>query len=342
MSSLERSAPTPQRRAGAALALLTVLALAAGCSSWPLERLGWRSAEPDSDLAAQNLVFSLAQIPELHPVRTTVQVGRDPSGFEEIVQRRLADAGYGLQEVAYDQGPNFLMAEAKPSEAGGDSTRFRIAIGTRSVARTYAVVDGETVPVGVQAFSGVEEQDIVLDETPFGASFDPGYSAVSFTLPEAPLVVDLTPAGVVEDDDSPEQTVRNFRALIKANMYETLRSNYAELFANYEDVRQDTLIFDNDSMRLGPQNKSVIDAYAAELQPETDVLSVIGCSHGPSALENGNEVLAIGRANRVKEAFLFAGISHDQVLEEGCWAPHAFDGVMPSRGVLLTLKRRQG
>ena len=99
-------------------------------------------------------------------------------------------------------------------------------------------------------------------------------------------------------------------------------------------------MFPNDSLRLGERNKETIARYVSELDPATDVLSVIGCSHGNTRIDNGNELLAIGRANRVKEAFLFAGIDHEQVLEESCWAGESFEK-MPRRGVVLTLKRRR-
>jgi len=127
---------------------------------------------------------------------------------------------------------------------------------------------------------------------------------------------------------------------VRQNMYETLESNYSTVFVEYDDVLTTTLIFKNDSMRLGHKNKTVINEYVAQMNPDTDVLSVIGCSHGNTMINNGNSLLALGRASRVKEAFLFAGLNHDRILEEGCWAPRLFDA-MPSRGVVLTLKRKK-
>ncbi|MEE9322850.1 MAG: hypothetical protein V3U76_20585 [Granulosicoccus sp.] len=129
-------------------------------------------------------------------------------------------------------------------------------------------------------------------------------------------------------------------AAIRQNMYGTLESNYSTLFDEYDNILETTLVFENDSMRLGHENKTVINEYAAQMNPDTDVLSVIGCSHGKTLINNGNSLLALGRASRVKEAFLFAGLKHDRILEEGCWAPQLFDA-MPSRGVVLTLKRKK-
>ena len=92
-------------------------------------------------------------------------------------------------------------------------------------------------------------------------------------------------------------------------------------------------------MRIGNVNKDLITSYAKAMR-ETDVISVVGCSHGKTDLKNGNQVLALGRAHRVKEALILAGVMHHQILDEGCWASEDFDSVMPARGVLMTLKRR--
>ena len=120
---------------------------------------------------------------------------------------------------------------------------------------------------------------------------------------------------------------------------ENLESNYVDVFTGYEDLEQSILVFPNDSLSLGDTNKLIIEQYVEMMDPATDILSVIGCSHGQTDINNGNSVLALGRAHRVKEALLFSGVEHDQVLDEGCWAPEAFDA-MPNRGVVLTLKRR--
>jgi len=126
---------------------------------------------------------------------------------------------------------------------------------------------------------------------------------------------------------------------IKRNMYDLERSNYAELFDNYETLERKVLVFANDSMIMGDSNKKVTEAIARNFDSSTDLISVIGCSHGSTALRNGNAVLANGRASRVKEEFLIAGIDSELVLDEGCWAGSHFDK-MPPRGVVVTHKRR--
>lgn len=155
------------------------------------------------------------------------------------------------------------------------------------------------------------------------------------------LVSSLSPVTPAQDSSQAEvESVPRERSSVKANFYDTLVSHYDDVFTDYEDVDQSILVFPNDSLRLGDDNKLIIEQYVEAMNPETDLMSVIGCSHGNTEVSNGNSLLALGRANRVKEALLFSGLEHDKILEEGCWASETFDDVMPRRGVVLTLKRR--
>ena len=307
---------------------------------------------PDPDLVAQDLVYTLAQVPQLHPLKTTLQVSEPLTPFGQRVLARLGEAGYGLQRVETDQGPNFVRyrTEHVASETG-ERTRYRLAVGEVSIERDYeAGEDGATVPESVQLVRGVPERSLAINEDVFGAVSAQGLSRIAYEEDTQPVIRDLS-LGAAHADTVPPTPVEGptseadgvpvtFGTAVKRNMYETLRSNYADVFADYEDVLSDVLVFPNDSLRLGEKNKRTIARYVGELDPATDVLSVIGCSHGNTAINNGNELLAIGRSNRVKEAFLFAGIDHEQVLEEACWAPVHFDK-MPRRGVVVTLKRRR-
>jgi len=112
------------------------------------------------------------------------------------------------------------------------------------------------------------------------------------------------------------------------NVYDSKQSRYQDILKDYDVVETSVLVFANDSLVLGRDNKNTIRQYANSFNAETDVMSVIGCSHGATKLENGNGYLANGRA------FL----DPNQVLEEGCWAEVAYPE-MPSRGVLVQHKR---
>ena len=338
--------------------LLLAAAVLSGCALGG-GRDGSDDALPDPDLIARNLVNTLTQLPELHPLQTTVQVSAPATPFGRHVLARLDEAGYGIQEVSADQGVHYVRYRAERAETEtGERTRYRVAIGPVAVERDYRVVAGETLPGSAQSVHGAEpHEDVRLNDDVFADVPSEALSTVRFGEGDEPRVVDLTvptvspvvlgaaaPAVPLESEGVgsfvPDGSSSDFRLLVRQNMYDMQRSNYAPLFAAYEDIRQDTLVFPNDSLVLGESNKEIIADYVRELDPATDVLSVIGCSHGRTAIDNGNELLAIGRANRVKEAFMFAGLAHDQVLEESCWAD-SYHAVFPRRGVVLTLKRRR-
>ena len=129
--------------------------------------------------------------------------------------------------------------------------------------------------------------------------------------------------------------------LVPGNVADTGESNYRRLFEAYGNVDEVVLVFPNDSLTLGKYNKGVIRRTLQRFDPETDVFSLVGCSLGPTRRENGNEALALGRANRVKEELLFAGVPAERIVDEGCWAGES-SARFPGRGVVMTLKRQSG
>lgn len=320
------------------LALLVVGV--SGCSAIGIKAPWNNEPTPDYDLIAANLVNSLAQFPHLNPLMATVQMAQPSSEFNRHVKDELNDKGYKVETVAREKGINQVRPEIKSVVTDdGEQDMYVLNIGRVSAERAYAIVAGKTVPVSEQVIRGVDERQVTLNDDIFEA---PGsaYTRVSFKPYAGPQIEDVLAA------QTPKAKAKSFfqrkkRNAVKVNLYETLVSNYADVFAGYEDVDQSILIFPNDSLRLGDNNKLIIEQYVENMNPETDLLSVIGCSHGNTEVNNGNSLLALGRANRVKEALLFSGLEHDQILEEGCWAPQTFDEVMPRRGVVLTLKRQK-
>lgn len=126
-----------------------------------------------------------------------------------------------------------------------------------------------------------------------------------------------------------------------SNMYETGESRYQEIFKKYNVVETDVLVFPDDSLILGSRNKQSLKRMVEDFNPQTDLISVIGCSHGSTKIaNNGNAYLANNRAFRVKEEFVSYGLAAASVLEEGCWAGTPFPK-MPARGVLVQHKRVQ-
>ena len=132
----------------------------------------------------------------------------------------------------------------------------------------------------------------------------------------------------------PDDTTENFMDL--------QQSNFANAFADMGIVREKVLTFPNDSTFMGDENKTRLKSMLDGFNAQSDVLSVIGCSMGATNHAGGQEALARGRALRVRDELLYAGVPEENILEEGCWAEEAFDQRMPRRGVVVTLKRRLG
>lgn len=302
-------------------------------------RVPWSDREPAYDQIAANLVNSLVQIPRLSPDISAVSIPDSKNAFEVQLKVALTRSGFEINPISANSDVLFVSSEVRETgTAAGKHRVFGVSIGDVSIARAYAVVDGSTVPVTSQLIMGAEAQDIVVNDELFGRP-SRNLASVEFQTPGSEENVRVMPVSVEKAE--PKLLGANSSDFRKKNYFDTGQSNYGTVFSEYEDVSSTVLVFPNDSLRLGGSNKAIIEQYVSQMDPDTDVLSVIGCSLGPTKIENGNSLLAIGRANRVKEAFLFSGLDHDQVLEEGCWAPEVAKMELPSRGVVVTLKRQK-
>ena len=308
-------------------------------------RLPWSEPDPvDYSLVAENLVDAVGQYPRLNPLMATVQVSQPDNAFEREVQKEMRSRGYKL--VGIDTNENGVVLDARIEESDDGSADaeplYVLSVGEMSAERRFQQVDGQTQPSSQLIIRGAYERTVVLNDEQLFPSTDGLYKTVLFQAPAEPatlqerLASPQIAAATATDSTSPGTG----EAAVKQNVYDIQQSNYSALFSDYEEVDSSILVFPNDSLQLGDTNKQIIEQYVAEMDPSTDILSVIGCSHGDTDISNGNSLLALGRANRVKEAFLFSGVDHELVLEEGCWAPVFYES-MPTRGVLLTLKRRK-
>jgi len=168
----------------------------------------------------------------------------------------------------------------------------------------------------------------------------------------APIISELPESGAYDSPTAKTGTVAQsligadattgFKTIRKKNIAVTGQSNYESLLADKKDVVEEVLIFGDDSYVLGVRNKKILGDMMSEFNPVTDVVSVVGCSTGITKIVNGNAALAIGRANRVKEALMYSGIPHDKIFDEGCWSPQANSTPFPNRGVVVTVKRNTG
>lgn len=304
------------------------------------DKMPWAEQDPvDYSLISTNLVDAISQYPRLSPQLATVQVTKPDNAFERQVHKEMRQQGFKLESGDDVQGVNGVNAVVRGPEAdlSGSEALYILSIGGISAERKFETVDGRTVPSSELILRGGDERTVTLNDPELFDGFDSAFSKVAFMPLDAVVISEVPKAAVATR--VPSESEGKLPPIVKRNMYETRESNFSSIYTDYEDVEKKILIFPNDSLRLGETNKRIIERYVSMMEPETDVLSVIGCSHGKTAISNGNSLLALGRANRVKEAFLFSGIEHDSVMEEGCWAPRHFDEMMPRRGVVLTLKR---
>lgn len=164
--------------------------------------------------------------------------------------------------------------------------------------------------------------------------------------PASPATPEATQPGLPEEfaiasvrEDRRYLDNSGFSIVAKQNLAESGTSNYDGLLATKKNVAEEILIFGDDSYVLGARNKKILNGIMSSFDPATDVIQVVGCSTGTTKIANGNAALAIGRANRVKEALLYSGIAHDKIFDEGCWSPTANSTPFPNRGVVVTVKR---
>lgn len=298
---------------------------------------------------AQNLLYTLSMLKEVSPWQTAVQVSKPSTDFGHHVESGLVELGYAIRRVSADQGRHYVRyAGEQVHDETGKYIRYRVAIGDVSVERFYDVDGTLTYPISVMTVKGAAAQEVALNDAIFKHGMGGSVSSVSFIRDngsEDILHAD-TGSGSAIEKSAPKSTnkltLANAAALdpaTKKNMYETRESNFSAVFVNYRDVKREILVFPNDSLFLDDHNREIIAQYANSIRSDEDVISLIGCSHGKSNLNNGNSLLALGRANRVKEVLLSVGLKEEQVLDEGCWAPVHFDEMMPRRGVVMTLKR---
>lgn len=310
--------------AGVALGLATLI----GCASSTEEGAPLAQVvEPGADdssyertdrRVAKGFVDALVQLPGYSPLETTLaferrELANDP--FLRALRAELASRGYGVRVSTTLGGENTVSHTAERGD-DGELTRT-LAFGDAQMRRRFAqTADRQWRPSSSLFIRGADASRVRIDESVVASAVDVTRAARIETPPAT--------------DPSALPTPRN--------VAELGTSNYAGVFENYANVAELILVFPNDSMVLGPANKQRIQDTVAAVDPERDLFSIIGCSFGKTALENGNEVLATGRANRVKEELLFAGVPSERVLDEGCWAG-APEENFPGRGVVLTVKR---
>ncbi len=339
------------------LASLLLLSACAGTGKSLIDRAassGVLSKANPVALADRTMVNDLSAVVVqiFDPLDTTLQVTR--SNNDPIMQYfvgTLAEKGFGIQRVSADQGAHYLTYERKATDAD-NGLLLSFSIGPVVASRHYQLIDNNVVtPTSMVQLSGTRVPVIVAD-APSGrfqvTNTDLSRAQYVATLgldEQAPLISLITPDIVnsvtTRSATGPSLQALNSSKIEVANLFYGNDSNFASILDDYEQVDRQIIVFGDDSMILGDTNKQLIDQFVDDKLSQKDVISLVGCSNGPTALEIGNEGLALGRAKRVTEALMARGVTRERILDEGCWAPVRAGDRFPSRGVVLELWRDQ-
>lgn len=287
--------------------------------------------------------------------------------FARAFRAAVTQSGYATRTVQDSNVSHFVsFSVTSVTDVGSLQTfTYDVSVGEVDFRRAYrSLEDGGIAPVSTMLVRGADISHIVSNDS----IFEPRYNNSDThsiarentrldTGFDSPLQEKRQPAQLIppinkevvepllnaQDTQNAEPAIAvddtQFSLVRKANIADTGSSNYESLLLDKQDIAEQTLIFGDDSYVLGNQNKNLLSKVMSDFNPETDVVSVVGCSTGTTKIENGNAALAIGRANRVKEALLYNGIPHDKIYDEGCWSPNANSTSFPNRGVVITIKR---
>lgn len=290
---------------------------------------------------AQDFAVSLATLSDADTTSLSMRAPVQRAGFAAAFQKALREEGfaiaekqspsalpisYNIESVTYDQGAN---------------ERYIVNIGPLILKRDYQR-DSE----GIYPVSEFEiENALDVENRRQPASIDSAVQTPPANDPFAELVEDTAASKTVEVMALPQPDVvapglpDNIESIERRNMYKTRVSAFGEFTRGYETLHKQVLVFPNDSLRITDEVVSSLATLSKQFREESDVFSVIGCSHGNTSLANGNALLAVGRSKRVKQFLIGQGVPANRILDEGCWAPVHFDEEMPRRGVLIELKR---
>ena len=323
------------------LSIVLASMLLSSCALLGLNAKTNQLLDDQAELVSRDFVTALSKLRGFSPRETTVQFHNPATLFSKKLHDTMRDVGYGMQIVTKDEkGVNqvrYTSDQYKTLE--GTTVAYEVSVGDVKLGREYEIRAGRVFPIAALSINGAtSDGSTTVDNSIFRQPDNDGWTVVQ---PKRGVAM-----GSKSDtaDNSIDQlgdiaSSQHIAVPTKRNIADIGQSNYSSLFKLYEPMRSETLVFANDSLVLGTKNKSVIYSVAQNFNSATQLISVVGCSIGKTKIENGNALLANGRANRVKEELIIAGVSPDSILDEGCWAGSRVEDI-PGRGVILTLRTR--
>lgn len=340
--------PHRSRRHGSLVpALIAVAGLVlAGCATPPSGTDTASSvAETPSEIASQatdtdqriaeNLVSIVAQLNELPPWSSTIQINPPQSSFGSALLDAFEGAGYGVQRVEQDQGNHYVSFRSSTEQSeSGTLYSYSVWIGAGiSIERRFRDTEGQLLPATPITVTGVRPKAMRVDDRPYSVGVSAG---IEF------------PSGIVFRDEAYELVATAERTAITSGSSRagTRRSRAAnggvkiqEILAPYRPKRQATLSFPTAANNvLGDPNKRAIVAISEAYDAATDVFLVSGCRPPSFSQAGDSEEDSLTRSRRVRAELLNRGFASAVILEESC-EPGRYNQNLPRRAVVLTLER---
>ncbi len=311
-----------------------------------------------SEFIADDFLGVVLRVPQFVPGQTRFSASLPKTRYGEILLERLRTAGFTIVLGPAGDSPKLNYSIELPTEDAQNLHTFFLSVGDVHLKRSYEIVGDRIAPVTAMLMAGIDATTLrPVEAVPANNSIpaftaEPGINDVVEATPSPTVINNATVAAVPASTASvtPPRDVKvpQLNQLLSSdsewnplapNMYESLTSVYEPMFEDstvqYDEVSMQILVFPNDSLVLGNLNKSYLFDLANRILPSTDVVRVIGCSHGKTQLVDGNQNLARGRAVRVREELMLAGVNGANILHEACWANQHFDEMMPRRGVVV-------
>lgn len=298
------------------------------------------------------------------PLSTTLQINNNNTDSRlDTFVRMLAQRGYGIQRVSADQGANyFSYGREQSTDVQQPLIKFTTIVGAVEISRDYWLLSKSAVsPASPVRLSGtraaVNVDAVAIDNKQIANQDNSTVTYVaSLELDEQSPVISLVTSDLVDkvardtvqssaikpaDPGAPSLQALNASRMEINNLFYADSSVFGSVLDDYTKVERQVVVFANDSMVLGNANKALLNQFIDTSLQNDDIVSLVGCSNGQTALDIGNEGLALGRAKRVTEALMARGVARERVLDEGCWAPVSAGDKFPARGVVLELWRKK-
>lgn len=322
--------------------------LLTSCATKEIEVDTEEAIDVKNGLVVRDFLVAISQVYD--PSATTIQLNKPVSRFGVELENGFRELGFGMQRVASDQGALFLSYTKTLSENSGKvaSETYRVQIDDVGFERTYAAVAaGGIAPTGAMIIYGTEKP-IQLSGYLFpGLSVDVVYAEDSDIKLDAGAitVIDesvMTAISELRNSDLPSYKSLNSQNQEIENLFNRGTSNFETVDKSYRTVREDTIIFADDSLVLDSKGRLIIGKLMKFYNPQTDVFRLVGCSIGPTKADGGNEKLALGRSQRVAQELVSRQVELDAIFDEGCWSPTVDEAEKeyPARAVIVELQRR--